>query len=84
VAGQAIYPSKGQSPEQQKQDDAVCNSWAVGQAGYFHTRLYTAGSKGSRCGVRLLKPIIDRTLLPDRFPAILSNFTLRSERVRYV
>jgi hypothetical protein len=33
MAGLAIYPSKGQSPEQQKQDEAACYSWAVQQTG---------------------------------------------------
>jgi hypothetical protein len=34
VADLVVYPSKGQSPEQQKQDEAACYSWAVQQKGY--------------------------------------------------
>jgi len=33
-AAQAIYPAGGQSPEQQKQDEAACYSWAVENSGY--------------------------------------------------
>jgi hypothetical protein len=33
-AGQVVYPAKGQSPEQQKQDEAGCYSWAVDNSGY--------------------------------------------------
>jgi hypothetical protein len=29
-----VYPAKGQSPEQQKQDEAECYSWAVDRSGY--------------------------------------------------
>ena len=33
-AQQFVYPAKGQSPEQQKKDEAACHSWAVGQSKY--------------------------------------------------
>jgi hypothetical protein len=33
IAQQYVYPAKGQSPEQQKKDEAECNKWAVGQTG---------------------------------------------------
>ncbi len=33
-AGQVVYPAKEQSPEQQKQDEAACYSWAVDNSGY--------------------------------------------------
>jgi len=33
-ATQVIYPAKGQSPEQQKKDEAECGTWAVGNSGY--------------------------------------------------
>jgi hypothetical protein len=33
-AQQYIYPAKGQSPEQQKSDEAACYSWAVQQSGF--------------------------------------------------
>ena len=33
-AAQFIYPAKGQSPEQQKKDEAECSTWAVGNSGY--------------------------------------------------
>ena len=42
VADLAIFPSKGQSPEQQKQDEAACYSWAVQQKGYDPARPETA------------------------------------------
>ena len=34
-----IYPSKGQSQEQQADDRYACHSWAVSQTGYDPTRL---------------------------------------------
>lgn len=33
-AAQYVYPAKGQSPEQQKNDEAECYSWAIQQTGY--------------------------------------------------
>jgi hypothetical protein len=33
-AQQYAYPAKGQSPEQQKKDEAACNQWAVDQSKY--------------------------------------------------
>lgn len=33
-AQQYVYPSKGQSPETQKNDEAACYSWAVQQSGF--------------------------------------------------
>jgi hypothetical protein len=33
-AQQYVYPAKGQSPEQQKSDEAACYSWAVQQSGF--------------------------------------------------
>ena len=33
-AQQYVYPAKGQSPEQQKSDEAACYSWAVKQSGF--------------------------------------------------
>lgn len=33
-AQQFVYPAKGQSPEQQKSDEAACYSWAVQQTGF--------------------------------------------------
>jgi len=29
-----VYPARGQSPEQQKQDEAACYAWAVDHSGY--------------------------------------------------
>jgi hypothetical protein len=33
-AQQFVYPAKGQSPEQQKKDEAQCHTWAVEQSKY--------------------------------------------------
>ncbi|WP_436825268.1 glycine zipper family protein [Variovorax sp. DT-64] len=33
-AQQYVYPSKGQTPQQQKGDEAACHSWAVQQSGF--------------------------------------------------
>ena len=33
-AQQFVYPAKGQSPQQQKSDEAACYSWAVQQTGF--------------------------------------------------
>jgi hypothetical protein len=34
AAQQFVYPAKGQSPEQQKNDEAACHQWAVQQTGF--------------------------------------------------
>ncbi|MFN7888169.1 MAG: hypothetical protein ACK5OR_05200, partial [Betaproteobacteria bacterium] len=34
AAQQFVYPAKGQSPEQQKKDEAACYTWAVEQSKY--------------------------------------------------
>jgi hypothetical protein len=33
-AQQFVYPAKGQTPEQQKNDEAACYTWAVKQTGF--------------------------------------------------
>jgi hypothetical protein len=33
-AQQYVYPAKGQSPQQQKSDEAACYTWAVQQSGF--------------------------------------------------
>lgn len=33
-AQQYVYPAKGQTPEQQKADEASCRTWAIQQSGY--------------------------------------------------
>jgi len=33
VAQQIVYPAKGQSPQQQKSDEAACYTWAVQNTG---------------------------------------------------
>ena len=33
-----IYPAKGQSPDQQKQDEFECHQWAVNQTGFNPTK----------------------------------------------
>ena len=33
-AQQFVYPAKGQSPQQQKSDEAACHTWAVQQSGF--------------------------------------------------
>ena len=37
-AQQYVYPAKGQSAEQQKNDEAACHAWAVQQTGYDPAR----------------------------------------------
>jgi hypothetical protein len=37
-AQQFVYPAKGQSPEQQKKDEAQCHTWAVQQSKYDPTK----------------------------------------------
>src|SRR4249919_3429828 len=34
LAQSVVYPSKGQSPDQQKKDEGECHTWAVGQSKY--------------------------------------------------
>ncbi len=33
IAQQFVYPAKGQSPDQQKKDEAECHQWAIKQTG---------------------------------------------------
>jgi hypothetical protein len=33
-AQQVVFPAKGQSADQQKQDESACNTWAVQQSGF--------------------------------------------------
>jgi hypothetical protein len=40
--GQYIYPSKGQSPQQQDRDRYECHTWAVQQTGFDPTKPQTA------------------------------------------
>jgi hypothetical protein len=40
-SGPAIYPSKGQSPEQQAKDKSECTTWATGQTGFDPTAATT-------------------------------------------
>lgn len=42
VSGQYIYPSKGQSAQQQDRDRYECHTWAVQQTGFDPTRPQTA------------------------------------------
>lgn len=37
-AQQYVYPAKGQSPQQQKNDEAACHQWAVQQSGFDPAR----------------------------------------------
>jgi hypothetical protein len=39
-----VYPTKGQSPEQQNRDRYECHSWAVQQTGYDPTRAQSGGA----------------------------------------
>jgi hypothetical protein len=41
---QYIYPSKGQSPQQQDRDRYECHNWAVQQTGFDPTRPQTAAA----------------------------------------
>jgi hypothetical protein len=34
AVAQFVYPAKGQTPQQQKSDEAACQTWAVQQSGY--------------------------------------------------
>ena len=47
-AQQFVYPAKGQTPEQQKSDEAACYTWAVQQTGFDPAKppclLYTSPS----------------------------------------
>ncbi len=37
-AQQYVYPAKGQSPDQQKKDEAACHQWAVEQSKFDPTK----------------------------------------------
>jgi hypothetical protein len=38
AGAQYVYPAKGQSPQQQKSDEAACHQWAVQQTGFDPAR----------------------------------------------
>jgi hypothetical protein len=40
-----IYPAKGQSPDQQKQDEFECHQWAVNQTGFDPTKAHAPPSQ---------------------------------------
>ena len=42
VGQQFVYPANGQTPEQQKSDEAECYTWAVQQSGYDPAKPPTA------------------------------------------
>ena len=42
-----VYPSKGQSAEQQKKDEGECGAWATGQTGYDPTKPPPAAAPAS-------------------------------------
>ena len=49
LAAQYVYPSQGQTPEQQSKDEYECHSWAVQQTGVDPTRPTSAsGNNGGR------------------------------------
>ena len=52
-AQQFTYPAKGQSPEQQKKDEAECGKWATGQTGYDPAR--PPPRCGRKCAARASK-----------------------------
>jgi hypothetical protein len=37
-SAQYVYPAKGQTPQQQKSDEAACDKWAVEQTGFDPTK----------------------------------------------
>lgn len=51
--GLMIYPAKGQSPDQQSQDQYQCNQWAVQQSGYDPSQ--PPAKSGSGTGKELLR-----------------------------
>jgi len=50
LAGLAIYPSKGQSAEQQKKDETECYAWAVQQKGYDPAKPSSAQKEAAPAG----------------------------------
>jgi hypothetical protein len=47
-AQQYVYPAKGQSPDQQKKDEAACHDWAVQQSGVDPAKSSAQASSASR------------------------------------
>lgn len=46
-AAQFVYPAKGQSPDQQKKDEAECGTWATGNSGYDPAKPAAAAPQAS-------------------------------------
>lgn len=47
VAQQYVYPSKNQSPETQRSDEAACHTWAVQQTGFDPGKATAAAPEAS-------------------------------------
>ena len=43
-AQQYVYPAKGQTPQQQKNDESACYTWAVQQTGFDPAKVATAST----------------------------------------
>ncbi len=69
-----IYPGKGQSPEQQKQDELACRQWAMEQTGHDPTQqpLPQVQMKTS-VGGQLAKGAVGGALLGTGIGAIAGN-----------
>ena len=72
--GQYIYPSKGQSPEQQNRDRYECHTWAVQQTGFDPTMPHTGPVASSpRAGGQILGGTARGALLGTIGGAIAGN-----------
>lgn len=89
-AAQVVYPAKGQSPEQQKKDEAECNTWAIGNSGYDpakpaaapQTSTQSATPKGARLRGAARGAIIGEVAGGDTGDAAIAGAVLGGSRAR--
>ncbi|MFV1997355.1 MAG: hypothetical protein ACC641_05020 [Acidiferrobacterales bacterium] len=93
LAGLAIYPSKGQSAEQQKKDETECYTWAVQQKGYDPAKPSSAqkdtapagksgGAKGGRLRGAAKGAIIGEITNVDTRDAAIAGAVIGGSRQR--
>ena len=89
-AAQFVFPAKGQSPEQQKKDEAECNTWAVGNSGYDpakpaavpQTSTQATAPKGARLRGAARGAIIGEVAGGDTGDAAIAGAVLGGSRAR--
>jgi hypothetical protein len=78
AAAQRVYPVQGQSPEQQKQDEARCSTWAMQQSGFDPSKPWlapqvSASSSGTENNLRNRSGAVGVTTHRDAGDAVVAG-----------